>query len=336
METIKIRSLNIVASKIGLGTWPICGWMWGGADENESIKTIHTALEKGINIIDTAPIYGFGASEKIVGKALKGYDREKVILATKTGIRWDENGIYRDSSAVEISDKLNDSLKRLQTDYIDIYQIHWPDPKTPWEETAEAMLRLFKQGKIRAIGVSNFSVSQIEEFGKIAPIQTSQPPCNLFEQEALKTVIPYTEKIGIVSLCYCSLCRGLLSGEMRVNKKFKGDDLRNIDPKYKKPVFLQYLMAAAELNKFARQNYGKSLLALAIRWVLDQGHTIALWGARHPEQLKKVEEIMGWSLDNAAMKKINEIVNRHIVHPIGTEFLAPPEPTTKASVKLAK
>jgi aryl-alcohol dehydrogenase-like predicted oxidoreductase len=325
LETIKISPLKISASRICLGTWAIGGWMWGGSDEADSLKAIRSALDSGINMIDTAPVYGFGRAEEIVGKAIKKYgNREKIILATKAGLDWSNNKISRDSSPTRLQKELEDSLKRLQTDYIDIYQIHWPDVKTPLAQTAETMLNFLKQGKIRAIGVSNFSPAQMQQFQKIAPIHTSQPPYNLFERDIEKAILPYTEKEKIVTLAYGALCRGLLSGKMQSDITFQGDDIRNIDPKFQAPQFQNYLQAVQALDHFAQTHYKKNVLALAIRWILDKGHTIALWGARRPEQLQAIDDVFGWSLDTNAMQEVDRILQKYIKQPVGAEFMAPP------------
>lgn len=325
METTKIANLKKPASRICLGTWAIGGWMWGGTEEQESIQTIHKAFELGINMIDTAPVYGFGKAEEIVGKALKQYGhRENIILATKVGLEWKDGQISRNSSRERIMQEIDDSLKRLQTDYIDVYQIHWPDTSVPFEETAHALLSLIEIGKIHAIGVSNFSITQMKEFLKLIPIQTSQPPYNLFERAIEEEILPFTEKSGMTTLAYGSLCRGLLSGKMNADTQFKGDDLRKSDPKFQQPLFQQYLDAVSALNAFAKKNYKKNVLALAVRWVLDKGHTIALWGARHPSQLENINDVKGWSLDAEAMHQIDKIIDQYIKTPVGPEFMAPP------------
>jgi aryl-alcohol dehydrogenase-like predicted oxidoreductase len=326
MEKVKIDALDQEAVRVGLGTWAIGGWMWGGTDEKASIDTILAALDKGINLVDTAPIYGFGKSEEIVGKALKEYgNREQIILATKTALEWTEDSIKRNSSKERIQKEVEDSLKRLQTDYIDIYQIHWPDHNTPFEETAETMNKLFDEGKIRAIGVSNYSPEQMDEFRKTAPLHTSQPPYNIFERGIEEDVLPYCKENGIITLTYGALCRGLLSGKMQPGMTFEGDDLRKMDPKFNKENFENYLKAVEELDEFARENFGKQAIHLAVRWLLDMGADIALWGGRKPEQMDPVLEIQDWKLDDDSLKKIDEIVNRNITEPIGPEFMAPPK-----------
>jgi aryl-alcohol dehydrogenase-like predicted oxidoreductase len=326
MEMIELGSSGLRASRIGLGTWAIGGWMWGGSDTDESLRTIQSALDRGINFVDTAPVYGFGRSEEIVGEAIRQSGvRDRVIIATKVGLRWDDQGrITRDSSADRIRQDIDDSLRRLRTDRVDVYQIHWPDPSVPIEETASAMRELLEAGKIRAIGVSNFSPAQIDAFRKEAPVHTSQPPYNLFEREIEKSVLPYAERNGITTLAYGALCRGLLSGKLTVSSTFAGDDLRQVDPKFQPSRFAEYLAVVDALQRFARERYGKSALALALRFILDRGHTVALWGARHPVQLEPVPEIMGWSLDAEAMRRIDEALVEHIHNPVGPEFMTPP------------
>ncbi|WP_223069189.1 aldo/keto reductase [Paenibacillus caui] len=327
MEHTTIKNSKIEpASKVALGTWAIGGWMWGGTDEAEAIRTIHEALDLGINVVDTAPVYGFGRSEEIVGKAIaeKG-TRDQVIIATKVALNWKDGQPFRDASKERIEQEINDSLARLKTDYIDIYQIHWPDPKVPMEETAEAMRKLHESGKIRAIGVSNFSPSQMQEFQKVAPLHTVQPPYNLFEREIEQDVLPYAREQELTSLFYGSLCRGMLSGRMTMDTQFGGDDLRNADPKFQPDRRSQYLSAVDELNAWVQQAYGKSVIHLAVRWILDQpGSNIALWGARKPSQLDPVKDVEGWHLTQEDFKVIDEIVNKHVKNPVGPEFMAPP------------
>ncbi|MDK8464217.1 aldo/keto reductase [Marinobacter sp. SS13-12] len=327
MDTRSFGNTDIQVTPVGLGTWAIGGWMWGGTDEAQSIDTIHRAIDKGIGLIDTAPVYGFGRSEEIVGKALADGRRDQVALATKVALNWNEDHdkVWRDATAARIEREVEDSLKRLQTDRIDIYQIHWPDPQTPVEETARAMENLYQAGKIRAIGVSNFSPAQMEAFSKIVPLHSLQPPYNLFEREIEQDVLPYCREHGIATITYGGLCRGLLTGKMREDTEFTGDDLRKNDPKFQGERYRQYLSAVAELDTFARERYQKNVLALALRWLVDQpGVTTALWGARRPEQLDPVGDIEGWSLDREAFDAIDEILTRCIKDPVGPEFMAPP------------
>jgi len=207
---------------------------------------------------------------------------------------------------------------------IDIYQVHWPDDSVPFEETAKTLDAFRHEGKIRTIGVSNFSPNQMERFRKGAPLAAIQPPYNLFEREIEKDVLPYAEEHGLAVLAYGALCRGLLTGKITAKTEFKGDDLRKVDPKFQKARLGYYLEAVARLDRFARERYGKSVLALAVRWLLDRGMIVALWGARRPDQLTPVNEVMGWKLDAEAMREIDEILAETIRDKVGPEFMAPP------------
>jgi len=325
MELAGIPGTSLKVSPIAIGTWAIGGWMWGGTDETESIATIRAALEHGINVIDTAPAYGFGRSEEIVGKAIaEGRLRSRVHIATKAGLEWDGGRVFRNASRARILQEVEDSLRRLRTDYIDIYQVHWPDPLVTIEETAEAMQLLFRQGKIRAIGVSNFSVGQIERFRRVAPLHVLQSPYNLFERGIEADLLPYCRRNKIATLGYGALCRGLLSGRMRPDTAFAGDDLRRTDPKFLAPRLAQYLAAVQRLDRLAKERFGKRVIQLAVRWMLDQGITTALWGARHPDQLQPVDEVTGWRLDAPTKAEIDRILRETITDPVGPEFMAPP------------
>jgi aryl-alcohol dehydrogenase-like predicted oxidoreductase len=325
MEYADIPGISLKVSRVALGTWAIGGWMWGGTDDGESVATIRVALDHGINVIDTAPAYGFGHSEEIVGKAIAEAGlRSRVLIATKTGLEWRGGKVFRNASRERIMREIEDSLRRLQTDHIDIYQVHWPDPLVPIEETAEAMLALLRQGKIGAIGVSNFSVEQMEQFRRVAPIHVLQPPYNLFERGIEADILPYSRKNGIATFGYGALCRGLLSGQMRPDTVFGGDDLRRDDPKFQPPRFAQYLAAVHQLDRLAQERFGKRVIHLAVRWMLDQGMTTALWGARHPAQLLPVDEVSGWRLDASAKAEVDAILGEEINDPIGPEFMAPP------------
>jgi aryl-alcohol dehydrogenase-like predicted oxidoreductase len=325
-EYIEINGTNLISSRIALGTWAIGGWMWGGTDEKESIRTIHAAFDHGVNLIDTAPIYGYGRSEAIVGEAVRLHGRrDGVILATKVGIDWTNGKIERNSMRQRIFKELEDSLRRLQTDYIDIYQVHWPDPLVPIEETAATLRELHEQGKIRAIGVSNYSPEEMRRFQAIAPLHTIQPPYNLFEREIERDILPYALRRGITTLTYGALCRGLLSGAMRADREFANGDMRKTtDPKFQPPHFAEYLNAASKLDAFARKNFGKRAIHLAVRWLLDQpGVGVALWGARHPEQLAAIDEVSGWSLTKSDCAAIDAILRENIRNPVGPDFMAP-------------
>src|SRR5215813_5441645 len=326
MEHTSIADVKTPASRIGLGTWAMGGIQWGGANDDESVRTIHAALDLGVTLIDTAPAYGFGHSEEVVGRAIaERGGRDRVIIATKMGLKRHGDALFRNSSRRQIFEEIDQSLKRLRTSYIDLYQVHWPDFSTPYEETAQALLDLQKAGKIRAIGVSNYSIEAMERFGRVAPIAADSPPLNLFEREAQPAVLPWCLGHGASTLTYGALCRGLLSGGIDENTKFEGDDLRKTDPKFQPPRFQQYLQAVKLLDRYAHSRYGKDILALAIRWVLDQpGVSVALWGARHAGELAPVRDIMGWHLDEEALAYIDEALAQTVRDPVGPEFMAPP------------
>lgn len=325
MEKVSIPGTDLKVSRIALGTWAIGGWLWGGTDEKASIDTIHAALDKGVNLIDTAPVYGFGRSEEIVGRALKAYGgRDRICIATKAGLEWQDGKVLRNSLPSRIAEEVDASLRRLQTDVIDIYFIHWPDPKVPFEETARLMESLKDQGKIRAVGVSNYDPAQMTAFRKAADLNLCQPPYNMFERGIEKDILPYCKEHGIALMTYGALCRGLLSGKMTPNRDFPGDDLRNNDPKFRPPRFAHYLMAAARLEQLARDSYEQTLLAAAVRWVLDMGVEIAIWGGRRPGQMDPIDDIFGWQIDKAFKLAVDEVLFETIQNPVGPEFMAPP------------
>ncbi len=325
MEMVTIPGTDLEVSRIALGTWAIGGWMWGGTDEKMSIDTIHAALDKGVNLIDTAPVYGFGRSEEIVGRAVKQYGRRTQIhISTKAGLAWQDGKVSRNSLPARIGEEVEASLKRLQTDVIDIYFIHWPDPKVPFEDTAGVMERLKKQGKIRACGVSNFSPDQMDVFRQAVDLHLCQPPYNIFERDIEDNILPYCKRNSIALMTYGALCRGLLSGKMTSDRDFSGDDLRNYDPKFQAPRFDHYLTAASRIEQLARERYQRTLLAAAVRWVLDMGAAIAIWGGRRPEQMDPIEDIVGWQIDGAFKSAVDAILAETIPDPVGPEFMAPP------------
>jgi aryl-alcohol dehydrogenase-like predicted oxidoreductase len=325
MEFAAIPGTGLEVSRIALGTWAIGGWMWGGTDEMDAIRTIRAALDRGVTLIDTAPVYGFGHSEEIVGKALSAPGlRSRAQIATKAGLEWHDGRVFRNASRARIMREVDDSLRRLRTDYIDLYQVHWPDPLVPIEETASAMASLYDQGKILAIGVSNFSVAQMEVFRRAAPLHVLQSPYNLFERGIEDRILPYCRRNNIAVLGYGALCRGLLSGRMRRETTFSGDDLRRSDPKFQQPRFDQYLAAVQRLDLLAQYRYARRVIHLAVRWILDQGVTVALWGARRPDQLEPIADVGGWSLGSDVHAEIERVLRERITDPVGPEFMAPP------------
>ncbi|WP_447979368.1 aldo/keto reductase [Candidatus Nitrospira bockiana] len=327
MEYRTLGNTGLDVSVIGLGTWVMGGWLWGGAEDRESIGTIRRALELGVNLIDTAPIYGHGRSEEIVGRAIaESGRRDAVLLATKVGIEWnvEQARAWRNSSRKRIEQEVEDSLRRLRTDRIDLYQVHWPDPETPLKETMDTLADLRRAGKIRFIGVSNFSEAQMAECLAVGPIHVVQPPYNLFERQIEAHVLPFCRRHGIATLVYGPLCRGLLSGKYRGTETFSKGDVRGMDPKFKDDRFKNYLACVDRLRAIANRR-NKTVGQLAVRWCLDRpGVTVALCGARRPDQIEESCGATGWTLTAAENVEIERIVTETIHHPVGPEFMAPP------------
>jgi aryl-alcohol dehydrogenase-like predicted oxidoreductase len=224
---------------------------------------------------------------------------------------------------------LEASLRRLGTEYIDLYQVHWPDPLVPIAETAALLAEFQREGKVRALGVSNFSVAQMEEFRRVAPLASDQPPYNLFERGIEcsahgENLLEWCLEREVAVLTWSTLCRSLLGGRVQRGMSFDEGDIRRVDPKFREPRFSQYMTAVEGLAKLAKERYGKTVLELAARWVLDRpGVSVALWGAKRPEQLDAVRGVLGWKLDAEAMTEIDRIVTEAVSEPIGPEYLSP-------------
>lgn len=323
METTRIAGVEV--SRVGLGTWAIGGSEWGAVPEDAAISTILGALDRGINLIDTAPIYGRGRAEELIGKAMGQHGRrEAFYIATKAGLEWNSRGVYANSTPERLRRELEDSLRRLGTTYIDLYQIHWPDTVMPVEEVAGVLAEFVQAGKVRALGVSNFNVAQMKEFQHVAPLASDQPPYNIFEREIDAEILPWCATNKVAVLTYSSLCRSLLGGRVHRGMKFEDGDIRAVDPKFQEPRFSQYMTAVERLTAFARERFGKSIIELAARWVLDRpGVSVALWGAKRPDQLDAVSGVMGWKIDADAMAEIDGIVSGSVKDPIGPEYLTP-------------
>ena len=323
METTKLAGMEV--SRVGLGTWAIGGSEWGEVAEETAIATCLGAIERGINLIDTAPIYGRGRAEEIVGKVMRKHGRRSAFyIATKAGLDWNERGVFANSTPARLRHEIEDSLRRLGTDYIDLYQIHWPDTLLPIAETAGVLAQFQREGKVRALGVSNFSAAQMEEFRKVAQLASDQPPYNIFEREIDAETLPWCAANGVAVLTYSSLCRSLLGGRLHRGMTFEPGDIRAVDPKFQEPQFSQYMTAVERLTVLSRDRFGKSLAQLAVRWVLDRpGISAALWGAKRPDQLDAVAGVMGWKVDSATMAEIDRIVKESVTDPVGPEYLTP-------------
>jgi len=328
MEFVTLPGLDKPVSRICYGTWAIGGWMWGhSSDADEGFKTILQAYDMGINFLDTAPCYGLGASEQLVGRAIREIGRENVVLATKFGLQWDEKGdITRNCTAQRMRKEIEDSLLRLNVDYVDLYNVHWPDPLVPFEETAALMEDLKKEGKIRAIGVSNFDPAQMKQFAKGGTINSSQIQYNIFERGIEDDVLPYQRENHIFTVLYSTLCRGMLGGRMKVDTKFSGDDMRLRDPKWQMPRYAQYVSAVDQIDAYAKQHFGHSVNQLSTRWVLDQpGCDVVIWGAKNRQQLEAIPGMLGWKMTAEDIAAVNKIVDDTVTDPATPEYLLPPD-----------
>jgi methylglyoxal reductase len=282
------RGVNI--SRIALGTWAIGGSNWGEYDEGEAVKAIETAIDNGINIIDTAPAYGDGHAERLIGKIIKG-KRDKIIVATKCGLDIDKN--YINNLSPEFIDyELTQSLKRLQTDYIDMYQCHWPDPNTPIGDTMEALMRFQEEGRIRYIGLANFSIDEIRESIGYAAITSVQPHYSLLERSIEKDILNTCIGNGIAVLSYGSLGGGMLTGKYTERPQFSDDDARSFFYGFfQEKYWLKVKDLVGTLMDIAHDKNAKPS-QIAISWILSRrGITSAIVGARNAEQI--VENIGG-------------------------------------------
>ncbi|RWI29945.1 MAG: aldo/keto reductase [Mesorhizobium sp.] len=321
--TRSIGKSGVVASAVGLGTWAIGGWMWGGTDEAESIAAIQASIDAGISLIDTAPAYGLGRSEEIVGKAIKGR-RDRVVIASKCGLNWhskkgnhffDQDGtpVNRYLGADGVAYEVEQSLRRLGTDYIDLYITHWQDPTTPIAETMEALERLKSAGKIRAIGASNLDAAELQQYVAAGQLDAIQERYSMLDREIEQTLLPIARQHQVAALSYSSLALGLLSGAIDPAREFGGDDQRKDNPRFsqanrRKVAALKHALApVAEVHQ-------ASMAQIVIAWTLAQpGITFALCGARNATQAldnARAGEIL---LSAADLTAINAAVAGHLV-----------------------
>ena len=321
MQTRQLGKSEVHVSPVIFGAWAIGGWMWGGTDEDKSIEAIHAALDAGITTIDTAAIYGQGYSEELVGRAIKGR-RDKVVIATKCGMRWDdEKGegmltftekdkhgreikIFKNGRAKSIEYECEQSLKRLGVDYIDLYQIHWPDLTTETEETISALEKLRTTGKVRAIGTSNYDVRWLERAERVAPIASDQPPYSIINRGIEHGVLPFCRENGIGVICYSPMERGLLTGKVTPDRKFPDGDHR-AKHKFFTPENRKRVLDSLEKIHPIADKHKATFAQLIINWTVHQpGITAALVGARDSEQARQNAGAMQFTLSGDELKAI--------------------------------
>ncbi|KUK21001.1 MULTISPECIES: aldo/keto reductase [Pseudothermotoga] len=306
-------------SVIGLGCWELSGSnVWQGSNDEDSIKVVHKALKAGINFFDVAPVYGFGHAEEILGRAIEGFPRDKILIATKCGLVWDEHKrIKRCLKPESVFQEIDQSLKRLKTDYVDLYQLHWPDPNTPIEETLDALTKLQKEGKIRYIGLSNFSR---DIASKVLPyISSMQGLYNMFERNATsyhsipleyrseKEILPFCERNGLAFFPYSPLMQGILTGKFLENEVFV--DVRSANPKLSGEEFKKYIGVVRKLMEISRE-IGKPLSQVSINWLLKhEAITSIIAGATNPSHIEENVKALDWEMDDEVYRHIEKIIS---------------------------
>ena len=322
MEYQKLGDAAVSVSRITFGSWAAGGWMWGGTEQNDAVGAIHASYDLGVTSIDTAPVYGMGLSEQLVGEAIKSLPRDKVQVLTKFGMRWDmaegdfamkttDNegrslDVYKYASRDSIIKECEASLRRLGTDYIDLYQQHWPDVTTPIAETMEAVQRLIEQGKVRAAGVSNYSVTQLAEAEKTLGLASNQVPYSMLRRAIEQDVVPYCQQHGTGILVYSPLQMGLLTGKIKPSQHFDASDLRSTNRLFQ-PEAVQKVNAFLHKIRPLAETKNATLGQLVLRWTLAQpGITVALVGARNPEQAVQNAKTMDLQLSFEELDFINK------------------------------
>lgn len=325
MEYRRLGESNLEVSAITFGAWAIGGWMWGGADRQDAIQAIYKAFDLGITTFDTAPIYGMGTSEEIVGDAIKALSRDKVQLLTKYGLVWEGTSgslhikdslhqgrkydVYKFASAASIRKECENSLRRLKTDYIDLYQIHWPDPTTPIAETMEAVSALIKEGKVREAGVCNYSAAQMKEAAATLKLISNQVPYSMVNRGIEEEIVPYCRESGAGILAYSPLQRGVLTGKFQPDHQFGEGDHRPQTPFFKPDNISRINDFLEKIRPYAREK-NATLAQLVLRWTIDQpGITVALAGARNATQVEQNARAAEISLNREEMAHINGLLS---------------------------
>ena len=308
----KLGNSDLMCSVVGLGTWAMGGDFFGAIEDQKCIDSLCASLDHGVNLIDTAPIYGRGHSEEIVGKAIKGKDRSKIVLCTKVGLMYGDHPYGKGGKCLKkdgIMWEIDMSLRRLGTDYIDLYQMHWPDVNTPVEESMEALLKLQEQGKIRYIGVSNFDVPLLERTAKCGEIVSTQPQYSLLERDIEADVLPYCVEKNLGVLSYGSLAAGVLTGKFKeVPQAEKGDNRANFYPFFKEPHFSKVMKVLAVMDEISAET-GKPLAQIAINWSTQKDYvSTALCGVRNVAEAAENCATFDWTLTDAQIAAIDAAI----------------------------
>ncbi|KJS11361.1 MAG: aldo/keto reductase [Hoeflea sp. BRH_c9] len=318
----EIGSSDIFASAVGLGTWAMGGWLWGGGDDAASVEAIRASLDAGITLIDTAPAYGLGRAEEIVGRAIKG-QRDEVVLVTKCGLVWDTNDgrpfveqngkmVHRYLGAQSVRDELEASLKRLGTDHVDVFITHWQDPTTPIAETMDALMALKAEGKTKAIGISNASAEDLSAYLDAGPVDCVQEAYNMLDRGLEKTLLPTCIERDISVISYSSLALGLLTGRISPDRVFEGDDLRRTNPRFS-PGNLRRVSDFATVLKPIAQDHGVNAGEIVIAWTLAQpGITFSLCGARNAGQAVENARAGALRLSAQELARIDAAIAEHL------------------------
>jgi aryl-alcohol dehydrogenase-like predicted oxidoreductase len=309
MQKIKLGGTDLEVSRICLGTWQF-GGDWGEIDHGEAIATVTRARELGIDFFDTAQAYGFGASEQLLARALEGVPREQVVIATKGGLRKEGDELLRDSSPPWLREGLEASLRNLGTDYVDLYQVHWPDPQVPFAETAAALEQFVQEGKVRYVGASNYEALQIAEFGVTRRLDTLQPPYHMLRREIEATTLPYCREHDIGVLIYGPLAHGLLSGGFTRDSQLSGGDWRAGSELFSGENFERNLEIVDRLRELADE-LGVTVAQLAIAWTLTNPAVhVAIVGARRPAHIEGAAPAADLELDRDTLARIERILER--------------------------
>jgi aryl-alcohol dehydrogenase-like predicted oxidoreductase len=311
LTRVRLGMTQLEVSPVAFGTWEL-GGEWGAFDEQRGIEAIRNARDLGVNFFDTAQGYGFGASEQLLGKALRDdleNRREEVVIATKGGLRMSDDGLVRDSSPEWLASGVDASLKALAVEHIDLYQVHWPDPKVPFAETAGALQELVDAGKIGHVGVSNFDPEQMTRFAQMRPVETLQPPYHLFRRDIERDILPYCAAHDIGVLVYGPLAHGLLTGALDERTEFAPADWRGEAPFFKGDSFRRNVGVVRELERFAADDLGVSVSRLAIAWTLANPVVdVAIVGARSRAHIEDAVAAADLHLSAADLERIDGIM----------------------------